>query len=166
MPSLSIQSSPNATEDIRLQTIWYDQHAGRDIAERYVSSFMRTADSLRKQPDLGRICHFRSRQLANLRCIRMEGAFLGSISSSTGCLMARCMCSECSMGCVIYLGVCLSRRGWSEAISLYHHHWQHLLQRGDDAVMCRGYAQLRIQRVFIQEDVCRAAFPRYGSSGD
>ena len=33
------------------------------------------ADSLSKQPDLGRICHFRSRKLANLRCFRMEGAF-------------------------------------------------------------------------------------------
>lgn len=75
MPSLSIQSSPNATEDIRLQTIWYDENAGRDIAERYVSSFMETADSLSKQPDLGRMCHFRSRKLAKLRCIRMEGAF-------------------------------------------------------------------------------------------
>ena len=75
MPGLNIQRSPDATEDIRLQTIWYDEHAGKEIAERYVSSFMETAFSLGKQPDLGRICHFRSRKLANLRCFRMEGAF-------------------------------------------------------------------------------------------
>lgn len=61
MPRLNIQSSPDAKEDIRLQTSWYDGNAGADIAERYVSSFMETADSLSKQPDLGRICHFRSR---------------------------------------------------------------------------------------------------------
>jgi toxin ParE1/3/4 len=64
MPSLKIESSNEAKEDIRLQTVWYDEQAGSDIAERYVTAFMSTAHSLSRQPDLGRLCHFRSRKLA------------------------------------------------------------------------------------------------------
>ena len=75
MPSLKIESSNEAKEDIRLQTVWYDEQAGSDIAERYVTAFMSTAHSLSRQPDLGRLCHFRVRKLANLRSIPMEGAF-------------------------------------------------------------------------------------------
>lgn len=41
----------------------------------WIADFVETLHWLGKQPDLGRLCHFRSNKLANLRCFRMSGSF-------------------------------------------------------------------------------------------
>jgi plasmid stabilization system protein ParE len=72
---LSSRYSEDTIRDLDLQYEWYAENAGEDVAERYLAAMEKTRLSLCQQPDLGRICHFRSFKLANLRCIRMEGAF-------------------------------------------------------------------------------------------
>lgn len=75
MPSLIIQRTADASEDVRLQSLWYDINAGQDVAERYLNFFVQTLHTLAKQPDLGRIRKFRDRRLAQLRSYRIEGSF-------------------------------------------------------------------------------------------
>lgn len=72
---LSSRYSEETIRDLDLQYEWYAENAGADVAERYLAAMEKTRLSLCQQPDLGRICHFRSRKLAKLRCSRMEGAF-------------------------------------------------------------------------------------------
>lgn len=75
MFELIIQQSDDATEDLRLQSTWYDVNAGKDIAERYLSAFVESAHQLARHPDLGRKLHFRHPQLAHLRSFPFLGAF-------------------------------------------------------------------------------------------
>ena len=75
MPSLIIQRTADASEDVRLQSLWYDINAGQDVAERYLNFFVQTLHTLAKQPDLGRIRKFRDRRLAKLRSFRIEESF-------------------------------------------------------------------------------------------
>ncbi len=75
MPSLTIQRSGEASLDVQLQSNWYDVHAGKDIAERYLVSLVETLQILAVQTDLGRIRQFRSRRLARLRSFHIRGSF-------------------------------------------------------------------------------------------
>lgn len=75
MRRLNIEQSEEATEDLRPQSIWYDVNAGQDVAERYLSSFVETAQQLAQQPDLGRKRHFRDPRLARLRSFTIQRAF-------------------------------------------------------------------------------------------
>jgi hypothetical protein len=43
MPSLIIQRTADASEDVRLQSLWYDINAGQDVAERYLNFFWRSS---------------------------------------------------------------------------------------------------------------------------
>lgn len=75
MPSLTIQRTEEASLDIRLQSDWYDVHAGADISERYLMSLVETLNDLAVQPDLGRVRKFRNRRLAGLRSFQIQGSF-------------------------------------------------------------------------------------------
>lgn len=75
MPSLTIQRTGEASLDIQLQYDWYDAHAGKDIADRYLAAFFETAQSLIVQPDLGRVRKFRNPRLARLRSLQIQGSF-------------------------------------------------------------------------------------------
>jgi toxin ParE1/3/4 len=72
---LNSRYSEETVQDLDLQYEWYAENADEDVAERYLAAVERTRISLCQQPDLGRLCHFRGRKLANLRSIPMEGAF-------------------------------------------------------------------------------------------
>ncbi len=70
-PDLSIE----ALQDLDLQYEWYSSKVGEDVAERYLFAFDQTKLTLCRQPDLGRILHFRDRRLAKLRSKVVEGSF-------------------------------------------------------------------------------------------
>ena len=61
---LSSRYSEDTIRDLDLQYEWYAENAGEDVAERYLAAMEKSRLSLCQQPDLGRICHFRSRRLA------------------------------------------------------------------------------------------------------
>jgi toxin ParE1/3/4 len=60
---------------MRLQSTWYDEHAGADVAERYLAAFRRRIDALRQNPSLGKIRHFRDPRLADIRSLNFGGRF-------------------------------------------------------------------------------------------
>ncbi|MHB1080226.1 MAG: type II toxin-antitoxin system RelE/ParE family toxin [Prosthecobacter sp.] len=67
--------SDEAFADLQLQSSWYAEIAGSDIAERYLKSFDETLAAVSKQPDLGRPRNFEHAQLFGLRSFGMVGAF-------------------------------------------------------------------------------------------
>lgn len=75
MTGLTIQRTEEASLDIRLQSDWYDVHAGADISERYLMSLIETLKDLAVQPDLGRVRKFRNQRLARLRSFPIQGSF-------------------------------------------------------------------------------------------
>lgn len=72
---LSSRYSDETIQDLSLQYECYAENAGEDIAERYLGAMEQTRLTLCKKADLGRICHFRSPKLANLRSFPMQGAY-------------------------------------------------------------------------------------------
>ncbi|MCF7788519.1 MAG: type II toxin-antitoxin system RelE/ParE family toxin [Prosthecobacter sp.] len=67
--------SDEALADLQLQSSWYAESAGSDIAERYLKSFDETLAAVAKRPDLGRPRHFEHEMLSGLRSFAMAGAF-------------------------------------------------------------------------------------------
>jgi len=67
--------SDEALADLQLQSSWYAESAGPDIAERYLKSFDESLDAVAKQPYLGRPRHFEHEMLSGLRSFSMVGAF-------------------------------------------------------------------------------------------
>ena len=75
MTGFRIIVSDEALADLQLQSSWYAEHAGHDVAERYLQSFDETLEAVAKQPDLGRPRHFDHALLSGLRSFGMAGAF-------------------------------------------------------------------------------------------
>jgi plasmid stabilization system protein ParE len=67
--------SDETIRDISLHYEWYVERAGEDVAARYLAAMENTRLTLCKQPDLGRLCRFRSQKLADIRSFPIEGAF-------------------------------------------------------------------------------------------
>jgi len=67
--------SDEALTDLQLQSSWYAEKAGHDIAERYLTSFDELLAAVSRQPDLGRLRHFDHALLSGLRSFGMAGAF-------------------------------------------------------------------------------------------
>jgi toxin ParE1/3/4 len=73
--SLPIVISERAERDMALQYQWYLEHAGLEIAERYLLAVDEAVHALSSQPDLGIIRHFQSAELQNIRSSQAHGAF-------------------------------------------------------------------------------------------
>lgn len=58
-----------------LQYQWYLEHAGFDIAERYLAAVDEAVLNLSSQPDLGITRHFKSAELQGMRSSPAAGAF-------------------------------------------------------------------------------------------
>lgn len=79
MGSLQVKPSAEAETDLSLQSAWYAEHAGMDIAERYLAAFATRLELLRCMPMLGRVRKFRHQKLAGLRSIIFGGKFYNHI---------------------------------------------------------------------------------------
>jgi toxin ParE1/3/4 len=73
--SLPIVISERAERDMTLQYQWYLEHAGFDIAERYLLSVDTSIRGLAAQPDLGILRHFQSAELQDIRSTQADGSF-------------------------------------------------------------------------------------------
>lgn len=73
--SLPVVISERAERDMALQYQWYLDHAGQDIAERYLLSVDASIRELAAQPDLGIRRQFQSTELQGIRSTQAHGAF-------------------------------------------------------------------------------------------
>lgn len=74
--SRALQKSAQFETDVALQFGWFARQAGERIAWRFLESVERTLSKLTRQPDLGRVRHFRHPALQGLRSSRLEPPFV------------------------------------------------------------------------------------------
>jgi plasmid stabilization system protein ParE len=70
--NLSIQKSPPFHADVTGQFEWYFDEAGEDLAWQFFKTVDATLLKLSRQPDLGRVRHFRNSLLHGLRSIQVD----------------------------------------------------------------------------------------------
>ena len=73
--SLLIRKSPFFHEDVLGQFGWYFDKGGKDLAWRFFTTVDQTLIKLSGLPDLGRKCHFQSRDLRELHALQVEPPF-------------------------------------------------------------------------------------------
>ena len=65
--SLAVEQAECFKKDYANQFTWYVDEAGPDMAQRFQASLDQTLNKLARQPDLGRLRHFRNPRLRDLR---------------------------------------------------------------------------------------------------
>ena len=73
--NLGIEKSPLFHADVTGQFEWYFDEAGEELAWRFFKTVDATLLKLSRQPDLGRVRHFRNPLLHGLRSIQVEKPF-------------------------------------------------------------------------------------------
>jgi plasmid stabilization system protein ParE len=73
--NLAIQKSPLFHADVTNQFEWYFNKAGKALAWRFFETVDLTLLQLSRQPDLGRIRHFRNPSLHGLRSFQVDLPF-------------------------------------------------------------------------------------------
>jgi plasmid stabilization system protein ParE len=73
--NLAIEKSPLFHADVTNQFRWYFKEAGEELAWRSFTTVDQTILKLSRQPDLGRVRHFRNPLLRGLRSLRVEPPF-------------------------------------------------------------------------------------------
>ena len=73
--NLTIQKSPLFHTDVTGQFEWYFDEAGEELAWQFFKTVDATLLKLSRQPDLGRVRHFRNPLLHELRSIRVDPPF-------------------------------------------------------------------------------------------
>src|SRR5688500_235547 len=73
--SLGLRKSDDFLHDLESQYRWYAINASPHIGVRYLDAVDQTLQKLAKQPDLGRVRHFRHPDLHGLRSFRVEPPF-------------------------------------------------------------------------------------------
>jgi plasmid stabilization system protein ParE len=72
---LSLQRAYEFNADFEQQYRWYADHAGEEIAERFLRAVADTLPRLAELPDLGRRRKFRHPMLRDLRSFQVERPF-------------------------------------------------------------------------------------------
>jgi plasmid stabilization system protein ParE len=73
--NLGIEKSPLFHADVTGQFEWYFDEAGEELAWRFFKTVDATLFKLSRQPDLGRVRHFRNPLLRGLCSIQVEKPF-------------------------------------------------------------------------------------------
>jgi plasmid stabilization system protein ParE len=73
--SLRVEIFPHAETDLEVQYDWYLEHAGIEIAERYLKAFDATVATLASHPGLGHLRKFRDTSLAGIRAYPIKAPF-------------------------------------------------------------------------------------------
>jgi plasmid stabilization system protein ParE len=64
-----------AEADLINQARWYQEQAGAELADRFLTAFDATVSLLILQPEAGRLRRFRARELSGLRSISVTQVF-------------------------------------------------------------------------------------------
>lgn len=72
---LGLHRSDYFNRDFDLQYRWYLEHAGEEIAERYLTALIESLQLLARQPTLGQPRRFGHPTLRELRCFRVAPPF-------------------------------------------------------------------------------------------
>jgi hypothetical protein len=81
MPGLTIQRTEDASLDIRLQSDWYDVHAGADISERYLLSLVEHSMIWPRSLTLAVSANFETGVLRGCGLSRFKAHFTSTLSS-------------------------------------------------------------------------------------
>ena len=73
--NLVIEKSPLFHADVTSQVGWYFDEAGDELAWRFFATVDLTLRKLSRQPDLGRLHHFRNPALHGLRSFQVDSPF-------------------------------------------------------------------------------------------
>jgi toxin ParE1/3/4 len=73
--SLIIEKSPSFHFDVASQFEWYAKRAGDEVAWRFFDAIDMTLLKLARQPDLGRLRHFRHPSLQGLQSVCADRPF-------------------------------------------------------------------------------------------
>jgi plasmid stabilization system protein ParE len=73
--NLAVQKAPLFQGDVTNQFAWYFDQAGEEIAWRFFATVDLTLLKLSRQPDLGRLRHFRHPSLQGLRSLQVDPLF-------------------------------------------------------------------------------------------
>jgi toxin ParE1/3/4 len=73
--SLPIVISQRAEQDLILQYQWYAEHAGVDVAERYLAAVDQALRLVAAQPSLGIRRRFEQKELLEIRSLPVSNAF-------------------------------------------------------------------------------------------
>ena len=73
--SLCVVVSTRAEADLTHQYRWYLENASVEVAERFLTSFDATVETLAAHPGLGRATRFRSLELAGIRSFPIRRRF-------------------------------------------------------------------------------------------
>ena len=73
--SLAVEKAEFFKQDYANQFTWYVDEAGPDMAQRFQTSLDQTVNKLARQPDLGRLRHFRNPRLRDLRSFQVDRPF-------------------------------------------------------------------------------------------
>ena len=65
--SQDLQVADEFLADSDGQVAWYFEHAGEDVAKRYLEAIERTLSQLCRVPTLGALCQFRHPRLVGMR---------------------------------------------------------------------------------------------------
>jgi toxin ParE1/3/4 len=72
---LAVEKSPLFDADVTGQFGWYVDAGGEALAWRFFTAVDLTLEKLSRQPDLGRVRHFKNPVLQGLRSFRVEPPF-------------------------------------------------------------------------------------------
>jgi plasmid stabilization system protein ParE len=73
--SLRAELFPLAEMDLKRQYDWYFEHAGIEIAERYLNAFDASVNALAFHPGLGTVRKFKAPGLAGIRAYAFKAPF-------------------------------------------------------------------------------------------
>ena len=74
---LLLQHADFFRTDLTRQLDWYRDEAGPEVAGRFVDAIEATLNTLRRQPDLGRVRFQKLPELAGIRSFRVRKPFIG-----------------------------------------------------------------------------------------
>ena len=73
--NLAIEKAEFFKQDYAKRFTWYVDEAGPEIARRFQAALDQSLNQLARQPDLGRVRHFRNPRLQGLRSLPVERPF-------------------------------------------------------------------------------------------
>jgi toxin ParE1/3/4 len=73
--SSELRRNPLFTADVLRQFSWHVDKAGEDVAWRFEAAVEETLLAVARQPDVGRLRHFKNPRLAQLRSIPVARSF-------------------------------------------------------------------------------------------
>lgn len=72
---MQVERSDRFRSDVVREFLWYEEHAGLDVAERFRSAVASTIELLGMNPEIGPYCGIKDERLASLRFFPVNSPF-------------------------------------------------------------------------------------------